>query len=59
MRLAALDASTAANSSRYQGLPVIGCASAPKTLSEISSLARPRPESPTPAYMITAIETSR
>ena len=59
IRLAALEAITARNSTRYSGLPMTGSASAPNTLSEISSLAKPRPSSPTPVYMSIAIETSR
>ena len=42
IRLAALDARTARNSTRSSGRPRMGPASAPKTLSEISSLRQTR-----------------
>ena len=58
-RLAALDASTARNSSSAAQRPSTGSASAPNTLSEVSSLPRPRPSVPTPAYIIAAMATSR
>ena len=59
IRLAALEASTARNSTRSSGCPRIGPASAPKTLSEISSLPSPFPSSPTPAYICSATATIR
>ncbi len=59
IRLAADEASTARNSRLYQGLPMTGSASAPNTLSEISSLLSPRPSVPSPAYISAEIDTSR
>ena len=59
IRLAADDASTARNSRLFHGVPITGSASAPNTLSEISSLPRPRPSVPSPAYISAEIETSR
>src|SRR6478735_8538849 len=59
IRLAADDASTARNSRLFHGVPITGSASAPNTLSEISSLPRPRPSVPSPAYIRAEIETSR
>src|SRR6478672_12200745 len=59
IRLAADDASTARNNRLFHGVPITGSASAPNTLSEISSLPRPRPSVPSPAYISAEIETSR
>src|SRR6476661_4271833 len=59
IRLAADDASTARNNRLFHGVPITGSASAPNTLSEISSLPRPRPSVPSPAYIRAEIETSR
>ncbi len=57
VRLAALEASTARKRNRSSGLPRTGSANAPKTLSEISSLPRPSPSVPTPAYIWVATVT--
>ena len=59
IRLAADEASTARNSRLFHGVPITGSASAPNTLSEISSLPRPSPSVPSPAYIRAEIETSR
>jgi hypothetical protein len=59
IRLTAEEANTARNSSRFHGLPITGSANAPKTLSEISSLPRPSPSVPTPAYIWVAVATIR
>ena len=59
IRLAADEASTARNSRLFDGVPITGSASAPNTLSEISSLPSPRPSVPSPAYISAEIDTSR
>jgi hypothetical protein len=59
IRLAADEARTARNNRLFHGVPITGSASAPNTLSEISSLPSPRPSVPSPAYISAATDTSR
>jgi hypothetical protein len=52
-------ATTARKSRNASPEPITGSASAAKTLAPVSSLPRPVPSSPTPAYIWTAIAVTR
>jgi hypothetical protein len=52
-------ATTARKSRNASPEPITGSASAAKTLAPVSSLPRPVPSSPIPAYICTAMATTR
>ncbi|CPZ27204.1 Uncharacterised protein [Mycobacteroides abscessus] len=58
-RLAIAEANIASSSSGPNQLPSTGLARAPKTLSLLFSLAKPRSVSPIPANIMTATATRR
>ncbi|CAM5232512.1 hypothetical protein SCALM49S_05033 [Streptomyces californicus] len=58
-RLAAAEASTARKSRTPSPGPMTGPARAAKTLSEVSGLARPSPDSPEPTAICAAMPVAR